>query len=60
VRLQEQDVPLSGSVEPALERAHNPLVAFYKAVQKTLVIAGLELRKLRHDPTELIDRKSVV
>jgi ABC-2 type transport system permease protein len=56
VKLQEQGVPLTASVEPALERARNPLVAFYKAVQKTLVIAGLELRKLRHDPTELITR----
>jgi len=42
--------PLSASAEPGLVQA---LVAF---VYKTFVIAELEVRKLRHDPTELITR----
>ena len=34
----------------------NPLTIFKQVISKTLVITGLELRKLRHDPTELITR----
>jgi ABC-2 type transport system permease protein len=34
----------------------NPLHALWSFIDKTLVIAELELRKLRHDPTELITR----
>ncbi len=52
----EHGVPLTGFVNPALRRPDNPISAFAKAVNKTFVIAGLELRKLRHDPTELITR----
>lgn len=39
----------------ALPRA-NPLVALVRFLDKTLVIAELEIRKLRHDPTELLMR----
>lgn len=53
---QEHGVPLTGWVSPALERPANPFTDFAKAVSKTLVIAGLELRKLRNDPTELVMR----
>ena len=34
----------------------NPLTTVSRFVYKTLVIAELEVRKLRHDPTELITR----
>lgn len=53
---QEQGAPLSGWVNPALPRPGHLVEAFARAVYKTLVIAGLELRKLRHDPTELATR----
>ncbi len=56
MKLQEQGVPLAGLVSEAAPRTIHPLTAFATAVNKTLVIAGLELRKLRHDPTELITR----
>jgi ABC-2 type transport system permease protein len=36
--------------------AENPLRAFLSFLKKTAVIAGLEARKLRHDPTELATR----
>jgi len=36
--------------------ATNPLLSIASFVQKTLVIAELEVRKLRHDPTELLIR----
>ena len=48
--------PLTGLASPALARPANPAAAFFRAVYKTLVIAGMELRKLRHDPTELLTR----
>ena len=56
MKLQEQDVPLAGLASPAAPRSIHPLPAFVSAVNKTFVIAGLELRKLRHDPTELVTR----
>jgi len=56
VKPQEEGALLTGCVSAALVRPPNPLAAFVKGVQKTFVIAGLELRKLRHDPTELITR----
>ncbi len=56
MRLQEHDVPRGGLASPALLRLANPLAAVASFVDKTLVIAELEARKLRHDPTELITR----
>jgi len=42
---------------PTLPRtASNPLASVISFIDKTLVIAELEARKLRHDPTELITR----
>lgn len=35
---------------------HNPLTAIVDFVQKTLVVTELEVRKLRHDPSELATR----
>ncbi len=55
MKLQESGATPSASAEsvPAGRAALAALVGF---VAKTLVIAELELRKLRHDPTELITR----
>lgn len=38
------------------ERKTNPFSGIASYIQKTLVIAELEVRKLRHDPTELLTR----
>jgi ABC-2 type transport system permease protein len=56
VRLQEHGVPRGGLASPSLSHLANPLTAVASFVDKTLVIAELEARKLRHDPTELITR----
>ena len=49
-------VPLAGWAKPAQRQAFNPLRIITSFISKTLVIADLEARKLRHDPTELITR----
>jgi len=56
VRLRERDAPRAVSVNLALPRPANPVAAVVQFVSKTLVIAELEARKLRHDPTDLITR----
>jgi ABC-2 type transport system permease protein len=56
VRLQEHGVPRGGLASPSLSHLAVPLAAVVSFVDKTLVIAELEARKLRHDPTELITR----
>jgi ABC-2 type transport system permease protein len=56
VRLQEQGVPRSGLANATRLRLANPLGAVAGFVDKTLVIAELEARKLRHDSTELLTR----
>src|SRR5262245_14270682 len=56
VRLQERGVPLDELASAALRRPANPLFAVEGFVRKTLAIAELEARKLRHDPTELLMR----
>ena len=53
---QEQDAPLSDWANRRLSPRTNPLNGFTSFVYKTLVIAELEVRKLRHDPTELLIR----
>ena len=52
----KQGEPPNGSVEKALKQPMNPLTTVSRFVYKTWVIAELEIRKLRHDPTELITR----
>ena len=49
-------VPLVGWANPAAAPSFNPLRAIISFIDKTLVIADLEARKLRHDPTEMITR----
>jgi len=56
VRLHARDASLEGWVEPSRTSRTNPLLTLVRFVEKTLVIAELEARKLRHDPTELITR----
>ncbi len=56
MRLQEQGVPHDGLVSLPWPHAANPLAAVTQFVNKTLTIAGLEVRKLRHDSTELLTR----
>lgn len=53
---QETDVLLSGWVEPLPIRRANLISAINELVTKSFVIAELEVRKLRHDPTDLIIR----
>lgn len=52
----EHGAPHSAWARPAPVLLANPLAAAGRFVAKTLVIAELEARKLRHDPTDLILR----
>jgi ABC-2 type transport system permease protein len=54
VRQSEQGVLRGGLV--SLPPATNPLASFLSFIDKTLIIGELEIRKLRHDPTELLTR----
>ncbi len=54
--LQEHGVPRGGLASQRLLRPLTGLHTFVNFLRKTLVIAELEARKLRHDPTELITR----
>jgi ABC-2 type transport system permease protein len=56
VRPQEQDALREGWVSLPQPGFGNPLAGLANFIDKTLVIAELEIRKLRHDPTELITR----
>src|SRR5690349_12343844 len=53
VTLEERAAPRAGW--DSAPEAH-PFAAAFQFVRKTLVIAELEARKLRHDPSELITR----
>jgi len=56
VKQDKVAVPLAGWAKPAQRQAFNPIRGIISFISKTLVIADLEARKLRHDPTELITR----
>ncbi len=56
MRLQEQGALHAVSVSVAPARVHSPISAIWNFIYKTLVIAELEARKLRHEPTELLTR----
>ncbi len=45
-----------GSVSLPTRRHHPGLAAFFDFVDKTLAIVDMEVRKLRHDPTEVLTR----
>lgn len=53
---QEQGVTLNGWVNTRPTRRANLISAILELVTKTLVITELEVRKLRHDPTDLVIR----
>ena len=57
MRLPEPGAPHAASVSPVLPGGRvNPLAVVAGFIDKTIVIAEVEARKLRHDPTELITR----
>jgi len=56
VTLQERGVPRSGLADLHLPDPTRPFKAVARFAVKTLVIAELEARKLRHDPTDLLTR----
>jgi ABC-2 type transport system permease protein len=56
VRPAKPDEQLSDSAEKPPRQLKNPFAAVRRFIYKTVVIAGLEARKLRHDPTELVMR----
>jgi len=55
VRPAEPGEPPNVSAEKPKQH-RNPLTAVQRFLYKTVVIAGLDARKLRHDPTELVMR----
>jgi ABC-2 type transport system permease protein len=52
----EPDVQLNGWVKPKATRRAHLISTIIQIFTKTLVIAEMEVRKLRHDPTDLIVR----
>jgi ABC-2 type transport system permease protein len=56
VKQLEQDVRPTVWAEPAQQNPFGFLSEIISFIRKTLVIAELEIRKLRHDPTELLTR----
>ena len=56
MKSQEQDVLRVAWVRPANEEHENLFVAISQFLRKTLVITELEIRKLRHEPTDLFTR----
>ncbi len=56
MRPQEPDAPSAGSASAVNLHPHNPLRAVTGFLFKTLTIAEMEARKLRHDYTELVMR----
>ncbi|MBK1986388.1 ABC transporter permease [Sphaerospermopsis aphanizomenoides BCCUSP55] len=56
MKLQEPDVPVNGWAEPKYNRAKGLFSSIKELFTKTLVITELEVRKLRHDPSNLVIR----
>jgi ABC-2 type transport system permease protein len=56
VRLQEQGAQPAGWADFDLSRTLSPLQELSAFLRKTVVIAEFEVRKLRHDPSELVTR----
>ncbi|WP_315788424.1 ABC transporter permease [Fischerella sp. JS2] len=53
---QEPDVMLNGWVDKRPAHQNNIICAIAQLIRKTLVVAELEVRKLRHDPYDLLIR----
>lgn len=56
MKLDVNDVPRGGLASPPLLTPANPFRAIQEYIATTLVIAEMEVRKLRHDYTDLITR----
>ncbi len=56
VRLQEQGAQPAGWADFDLSHTLSPLQELSAFLRKTVVIAEFEVRKLRHDPSELVTR----
>ncbi|MGH9826250.1 MAG: ABC transporter permease, partial [Blastocatellia bacterium] len=56
MRLQEEDVRPGGWADSSILIPTNPFALGVSFVNKTLAIVELEIRRLRHDFTELITR----
>lgn len=56
MKLRERGAPFGGLVSPPPARRAGPLAAVILFIEKTLAVADVEVRKLRHDPTELLTR----
>ncbi len=56
MKLQEQGARPNGWARPLVPYSPTPLTAVVDFIDKTLVIAELEMRKLRHDASEVITR----
>ncbi len=56
MRHLEQDARLTAWAEPTQKHPLDFFFAITSFINKTFVIAELEIRKLRHDPTELLTR----
>ena len=56
MRQDKAAAPLAGWANPAIPQPFNPLREIASFIRKTLIIADLEAKKLRHDPTELVTR----
>nr|WP_199307766.1 MULTISPECIES: ABC transporter permease [unclassified Leptolyngbya] len=54
--MQESDAQFSGWDRPTPAQFRGGVGAIANVIQKTLVVAELEVRKLRHDPTDLLLR----
>lgn len=56
MRRQEEDGQLSGLADSSILIPTNPFATAIAFFRKTLAITEFEIRKLRHDPTELVTR----
>ncbi len=56
MKLQERDVQRAAWAEAPAARRQNPFFEVVNFLGKTVVIAELEIRKLRHEPTDLFTR----
>lgn len=56
MKSQEQDVPRIAWVNPDLPQGGNLIRGIGQFLNKTFVITELEIRKLRHEPTDLFTR----
>lgn len=56
MKLLEQDVQRAASAEWRVAQRDNLFRQLVRFVDKTLVIAELEIRKLRHEPTDILTR----